>query len=181
MPWTSTLPDDTSLDNRMKQLADGDRYAFRPVFELLWGPTLRLCRGMLKNETDAADGAQQAMIKILERASDYDPSRPALPWAMAIAVWECRTIQRARSRLRESPDDAAPESAGATSEADFVTRQLCAAVMAAMGELSQADQDVLRATYWDCAAAVSGAALRKRRERAIDRLRKAFRRLYGLG
>jgi RNA polymerase sigma-70 factor (ECF subfamily) len=165
----------------MKKLADGDRSAFRPVFELLLEPTLRLCQGMLKNEADSADAAQLAMTKILERASDYDPARPALPWALAIAGWECRTIQRARSRRRETLEDVGPEAADGVTEDDFITRQLSAAAVAAMGELTQADQDVLRATFWDCAADVSGATLRKRRERAIQRLQKAFRRLYGLG
>jgi RNA polymerase sigma-70 factor (ECF subfamily) len=165
----------------MKQLADGDRAAFRPVFELLWGPVVSFCRGVLRNEGDAADGAQQAMTKIFERASDYDPTRPALPWALAIAGWECRTIQRRRVRRREVPEDAAPEpSQGASSEDEAAQRELYAGALAAMGALSQEDQDVLRATYWEIAASVSGATLRKRRERALARLRKAFRRLYGL-
>jgi RNA polymerase sigma-70 factor (ECF subfamily) len=175
------LAETAILDDLMKRLADGDRSAFRPVFERLWGPTLRLCQGMLDNEADAADGAQAAMAKILERASDYDPARPALPWAMAIAAWECRTILRTRSRRREIPDDVTLEAASSASEDDFIRGQLSAAAVTAMGELSQADQDVLRATYWDCAAEVSGATLRKRRERALERLQKAFRRLYGLG
>lgn len=175
------MAENASLDDLMKQLADGDRSSFRPVFELLWSPVLRLCRGMLKNEADAADGAQQAMTKILERASDYDPARPAMPWAMAIAGWECRTIIRARTRRRESPEESVPEAGGTESEDDFATRELCAAAMNAMGELSPADKDVLEATYWGCEAAVKGATLRKRRERAIGRLREAFRRLYGLG
>jgi len=174
------LPELSKLDDLMKQLADGDRSAFRPVFDLLWGPTLRLCRGMLMNEADAADGAQQAMTKILERASDYDPARPALPWALAIAGWECRTLKRARSRRRETQEDEGPEVTGGAAENDFITRQLSAAAVMAMGELTQADQDVLRATYWDGAAEVSGATLRKRRKRALERLQKVFRRLYGL-
>ncbi len=175
------MRENSELDNLMKRLADGDRSAFRPVFELLWGPTLRVCQAMLANEADAADGAQQAITKILERTSEYDPSRPALPWALAIAGWECRTMQRARSRRRETPENLAPEAADGVTEDELITRQLSAAAVTAMGELSQADQDVLRATYWECASEVSGATLRKRRERALERLRKAFRRLYGLG
>ena len=175
------MAENQSLDDLMKQLADGDRSVFRPVFELLWGPILRLCRSVLKNDADGADAAQQAMTKILERASDYDPARPALPWALAIAAWECRTLRRQRLRRREVPEEAGPEPASHGSEEDFVARELGGAATAAMGELSDADQDTLRATYWDSAAAVSGAALRKRRERALDRLRKAFRRLYGIG
>jgi RNA polymerase sigma-70 factor (ECF subfamily) len=54
------------------------------------------------------------------------------------------------------------------------------AAIAALGELSEADRETLIATFWDEAASVSGATLRKRRERALDRLKKTFRRLYGL-
>ena len=55
-----------------------------------------------------------------------------------------------------------------------------ATAIAALGELSEADRETLIATFWDEAASVSGATLRKRRERALDRLRKTFGRLYGL-
>jgi RNA polymerase sigma-70 factor (ECF subfamily) len=134
---------------------------------------------LLKNDADAADAAQEAMQKILERASDYDRSRPAMPWAMAIAGWECRTLARKHVRRREV-DDARHEQSGEHPEDEFVQRNLAAAAIAALGELSEADRETLIATFWDEAASVSGATLRKRRERALDRLKKTFRRLYGL-
>lgn len=168
------------IDALMARLADGDRSVFSLVFERLWSPTLRLCMTLLKNEADASDAAQQAMIKILQRASSYDRSRRALPWALAIAAWECRTLQRKRFRRRELPEDAASEPAEVGAEDELVRRDLTRAAVAAMGELSEADREALVATFWDEAAAVSGATLRKRRERAIDRLRGAFRRLYGV-
>ncbi|HRI06788.1 MAG TPA: sigma-70 family RNA polymerase sigma factor [Nannocystaceae bacterium] len=168
-----------TLDALMARLADGDRAVFARVFELLWGPIHRLCITLLKNDADAADAAQEAMQKILERASDYDKSRPAMPWAMAIAGWECRTLSRKRGRRREV-DEADHEQAGEHPEDEVVQRNLAAAAIAALGELSAADRETLIATFWDEAASVSGATLRKRRERALDRLKKTFRRLYGL-
>jgi hypothetical protein len=72
----TALPDE-SLDASLARLARGDRSAFTTVFRELWPRTLRLCTGILKNEADAADAAQQALSKILERASEYDPERPA--------------------------------------------------------------------------------------------------------
>lgn len=171
--------DANPLDALMARLADGDRAVFAGVFELLWGPIQRLCITLLKNDADAADAAQEAMQKILERASDYDKSRPAMPWAMAIAAWECRTVLRKRTRRREV-DDTGPDRAGEHQEEEFVQRNLTSAALAALGELSQADRETLIATFWDEAASVSGATLRKRRERALDRIRKTFRRLYGL-
>ncbi|MEN9578314.1 MAG: hypothetical protein RJA70_1323 [Pseudomonadota bacterium] len=168
-----------TLDALMARLADGDRAVFDRVFELLWGPVHRLCITLLKNDADAADAAQEAMQKILDRVSDYDRSRPARPWAMAIAAWECRTLSRKHARRREV-DGAEHDRAGEHQEESVIQRNLTAAAIATLGELSEADRETLIATFWDEAASVSGATLRKRRERALDRLRKAFRRLYGL-
>jgi len=170
-----------SLDQLVARLAEGDRGAFTAVFRALWTPTLKLCSGMLKNEADAADAAQQAMQKVLERASDYDPQRPALPWALAIAAWECRTILRKRSRRKEVSDEAAPETAAEDVPAEMEQRLLVQNALVAVGELSEGDRETLVATFWDQAGDVSGATLRKRRERAVKRLRDAFRRLYGIG
>lgn len=167
------------LDSLLAQLADGDRAAFTPVFRILWHPVLRLCASMLKNDADAADAAQLALEKVLTRCGDYDRARPALPWALAIAAWECRTFARKRTRRRERPEDEAPDlSAG--SEEELAQRELMQAAVAALGELSAQDREALVATYWEEATNVGGATLRKRRERALKRLRQTFRRLYGL-
>jgi RNA polymerase sigma-70 factor (ECF subfamily) len=172
---------DSGLDGLVAKLADGDRAAFAPMFRLLWPPALRLCRSMLKNDADAADAAQQAMEKILERASGYDRTRAALPWAMAITAWECRTIIRKRSRRREVGSDLAPETAAEGADVELEQRQLLQSALDALGELSQADRETLLATFNDEAASVTGATFRKRRERALKRLRSAFRSIYGLG
>ncbi len=180
-PGVETMPvHDEHLDAMMARLADGDRAVFARVFQLLWEPIHRLCTNLLRNEADAADAAQDAMQKILERASDYDRKRPAMPWAMAIAGWECRTLMRKRGRRREvAVHDAGPRM-GSNAEEERVQSNLTEAALAALGELSTADRETLVATFWDEATSVSGATLRKRRERAIDRLRNTFRRLYGL-
>jgi len=174
------LAHEDDLEALLARLADGDRSVFSVVFEQLWLPMNRFCMSMLKHEADAADAAQQAMTKIFERASDYDPKRPAMPWALAIAAWECRTLQRKRFRRRESPEDAAAEPADERAEADLIRRDLTQAALTAMSELPETDRETLLATFLDEATSVGGATLRKRRERAIDRLRTSFRRLYGL-
>ena len=168
----------------MARLADGDRAAFTPVFQALWPKVHRLCLRLLHSDADADDAAQQAMEKILSRASEYDPHRAALPWALGIAGWECRTLRRRRYRRRESPDHALPEPPAEQPGADeaLAERDLVHAAMDALGTLSPSDQDTLLATYFDKSAqpSVAGATLRKRRERALTRLRAAFRRLYAI-
>jgi RNA polymerase sigma-70 factor (ECF subfamily) len=171
---------DETLDASMARLARGDRSAFTSVFQALWPRTLRLCTGILKHDADAADAAQQALAKILERASAYDPKRPALPWALGIASWECRSTLKRRLRRREVAADESALGANSEPEGDAVDRQLVEAAVTALGTLSEADKETLLATFWEEAASVGGPTLRKRRERALGRLRAAFRRLYGL-
>jgi len=172
---------DRELDALMARLAEGDRSVFDEVFRRLWPPTLRLCVSLMRHDADGADAAQLAMVKILERAADYDRARPALPWALAIAAWECRTLRRWRQRRHETPVDEAERIEGSGGEQELVNHDLTRAALASLGELSELDRDTLLSTFWDEGGASSGATLRKRRERALGRLRSTFRRLYGIG
>jgi RNA polymerase sigma-70 factor, ECF subfamily len=167
------------LDLLIGRLADGDRRAFAPSFELLWPRVRALCFSILRHPQDADDAAQEAMQKILTRASDYDRARPALPWALAIAAWESRTIARRVQRRREVDTQglAAIES-GAGADDELARRELNAAVTSAMHELSAEDRAALVGAFWEEARESASPALRKRRQRALARLRAAFRRLY---
>jgi len=143
------------LDELIARLADGDRSAFTPAFRLLWPPALRLCRSMLKNDADAADAAQQAMQKILERASEYDRGRAALPGALAITSWECRSLLRKRSRRHEVGADLAQERPSTEPTLMLERRELVQAAMQVLGELSTTDRETLIATFQNEASASS--------------------------
>lgn len=65
-------------------------------------------------------------------------------------------------------------------EPDVVSRDLLRAAVVALGELTELDRNTLLSTFWDEDTSVSGPTMRKRRERALVRLRGTFRRLYGL-
>ena len=171
------------IDHLMARLAEGDRDAFPGVFREVWPKVRALCVSLLRNTEDAEDAAQQAMEKVLTRASDYDRTRPALAWALAIAAWECRTVARWRKRRREVADgevggalDASDRRA--TTEEEFIRNELQAAAVAALGQLSEYDRSALVMAYWEEARSGTPAS-RKRRQRAVERLRVAFRRLYG--
>ena len=177
----TALPD-SRLDALVLRLADGDRSAFASVFEQLWPPISRLCRSLLRNDADAADAAQEAMEKIFNRAHQYEATRPALPWALAIAAWECRTILRRRSRRHEEPEVLESGRLGAPVcdvEEEFARRELVRVAVLAMGELADGDREALMATFWEESASVAGATLRKRRERALGRLKATLKRIYG--
>lgn len=64
-------------------------------------------------------------------------------------------------------------------EEEFARRELVHLPVEAMRELSDADREVLLATFGEESASVHGATLRKRLERALTRLKTTVERLYG--
>jgi RNA polymerase sigma-70 factor (ECF subfamily) len=168
-----------NLNQWIARLADGDRSAFTPAFEALWPRVRALCLSLLKHPEDADDAAQEAMQKILTRAADYDRSRSALPWALAIAAWECRTTRRRVQRRREvGAEGLASLADGSATEEDFMRREFTNAALDALKGLSEADRATVVGAFWEEAQGAASPALRKRRQRAMDRFRTAFRRIY---
>jgi len=171
------------LNESMIRLADGDRAAFDPVYSALWPAVTAFCRRMLGVGADAEDAAQQALLKVFDQASTFDPQGDALTWALTLAAWECRTARRRRGRAREAPPDEAAAFAaeGRSPEEEAIARDMEEAAREALGTLSEVDRATLCATVLGEAPdpAVAGATLRKRRERAFTRLREVWRRIYG--
>ncbi|HEX8951008.1 MAG TPA: sigma factor, partial [Polyangia bacterium] len=91
----------TELQRCLSRLADGDRAAFRPVFDLAWPCAREVAARMMRQEADADDAAQAALLKLFERASEFDPARDALAWIVGIVSYECLTLRRKRTRRRE--------------------------------------------------------------------------------
>jgi RNA polymerase sigma-70 factor (ECF subfamily) len=141
------------------------------------------CSSILPNTADREDAVQAALIKVFERAADFDPRREALPWAVAIALYECRTVRRSRQRRKEDPPpderipdgEMGPEGSLMRAELEAALRDLRAelrpedavAIAAAIGEIERPN-DVKKAT------------MRKRIERALGRLRTAWRTKHGV-
>jgi RNA polymerase sigma-70 factor (ECF subfamily) len=175
--------DRLELQRCLARLADGDRAAFRPVFELAWPRVRQLAARLLPDGGEAEDAAQLALIKVFERAGEYDRGRDALAWIVAIAGWECLTLRRKRLRRREAAGEvlaglAAPE---ADAETQLVAAELEAAAVAVLGQLRAEDRVTLRqALFGEGERGVKPATFRKRMERALGRLRAAWRD-HGIG
>src|SRR5688500_8397601 len=82
-------------------LADGDRAAFSPLYASLWPRVRAFCRRTLGSEADGDDAAQEALVKVFERAVEFDRERDAVSWALGIAAWQYRTHRRRRRRRGE--------------------------------------------------------------------------------
>lgn len=170
----------SELQGLMSRLADGDRSAFPLVFEILW-PAIRALTGRHLPAADAEDAAQEALLRIFRRAAEFDARRSALAWALGIARWEIRTTRAKRRRRREDPIAGAyPVAAGeATPEEALLDRDAERMLREALGTLSPADLETLRLYRKGERAAVAAATFRKRVERALGRLRSAWRMTHG--
>jgi RNA polymerase sigma-70 factor (ECF subfamily) len=163
-------------------LAAGDRTAFDPLYSMLSPRVRAFCRRAMGNDADGDDVAQDALLKVFERASEFDPERDAMTFALGVAAWECRSHRRRVVRRRESPPGEDQAAGGETPEAVLAARELEAAAVLVLGELSAVDvQTIVAAVTGEASlrGGVEPAAFRKRLERAMGRLRVAWRSRYG--
>ena len=173
-----------AVHDAMVRLADGDRGAFDLLLDQLWPVVLSLARvrGVAQG-ADAEDIAQDVFMKICARIADFDRARDGLSWAFGIASYEILTHRRRRQRRREV--DGAPAlrevaDPAASTEELLVRRELLTALEQAAGALSDDDRRLLGLQPAPAGEpGVPAATLRKRRQRALDRLRVVWRGLNG--
>lgn len=164
------------IHGAMVRLADGDREAFAAVFEGLWPELRRFTSRALLAHPDAEDVAQQALLKVFARISDFDTARDGVAWAFGIAAFEIRTLRRKLDRRRETAaDDLDRRADGQTPEETVIDADLRQALREVFGELSEPER---RTLLGDGSPGVSPAAWRKRRQRALERLRGLWRRRH---
>jgi RNA polymerase sigma-70 factor (ECF subfamily) len=173
-----------AVHDAMVRLADGDRGAFDLLLDELWPVILSLARvrGVAAG-ADAEDVAQEVFLKLCARIADFDRARDGLSWALGIASYEILTHRRRRQRRREVDGASAlGETAdGASSaEEELVRRELLVALEQATGSLSEEHRRALGLEAApEASHAPPAATLRKRRQRALDRLRLVWRGLHG--
>ena len=161
------------LRARLTELADGDRAAFDDVYERVW-PLVRGFVARHLRSGDAEDVAQEALLRVFSRASEFDRSRDALAWILGIAAWEIRTSRtRERRRREESLDeDQHDRDAEAPSpEETAVRRERDRLVGQALAALGPSDAATLQSYMTSEHPAVAPATFRKRVQRAVKRAR----------
>jgi RNA polymerase sigma-70 factor (ECF subfamily) len=169
----------TELNTLIRRYADGERPAFGPLFDRLWPALLAFTTRTLASRADGEDAAQQAILKVFSRIVDFDRARDGLSWALAIAACEVMTIRKQRARRREGGEVPLTTAAEAPSQEESAMRaELRAALQEVLGGLSPQDQQALAYVFGDAAPATDETG-RKRRFRALERLRAAWRRAHG--
>lgn len=177
-------PAHAELETLLVRLASGERSAFQPAFATLWPLLRRFCTRLLADEADGDDAAQQALLKVFARVREYDPARAALPWILTLATNECRTLRKKRTRRREVGSEQMErlDERHPSPELALIGHDLEKALAEVFAELRPEDVHTL-------ALAVSAdhgerppipaATFRKRVERAMERLRLAWRAKHG--
>ena len=166
----------------MVALARGDRSAFHPVFEGLWPVLRRFCRRVLRDEPLAEDAAQGALMKLLFHATDFRSDADVVAWALGIAAFECRSLRNHRARRAEHPGhpelDIAPLDQPSPEEA-AIDAELGAELRAVMRTLRPLDRETLERVVGLAPPVRRDPVFRKRLQRALSRLRLAWRHAHG--
>ncbi len=133
---------------------NGNRLAARTLVtrhhDSIYGLALR----MLRNREDAAEVAQEAMVRALTNLDRYDPSRPFAPWINRIARNLCIDKYRRRrptSTLNEEITAARPEgrpSIGRPADEVAHANQLNLAIDDAMAGLSDMYREIIELYHY---------------------------------
>jgi RNA polymerase sigma factor (sigma-70 family) len=163
---------EAELDQLMGQLARGDRSAFEPLYLALRPRAVRLARARL-GESDANDVAQNALLKIFSRASDFTPGRPCLPWFYAIVANEIQSSRRHHARLTDLDEVPQNKAIGEDdAETQLATRELERALDLAIEELDHDGAQAINAVLGRAPLpTLTAATFRKRVSRAYAKLR----------
>lgn len=167
----------------MTAAADGDRAAIDPLFHALWPLALAYATRMLGGDrATAEDCAQDALVALFGQLERFDRARDALTWALTHVTWQCGSARRRRTRRAEAPATHAPEASRDGRELSE-ERDLVRAALAEIATLEPRDIEVIAAALCDdddaVRATLAPATFRKRLERALTRLRTAWRSRHG--
>ena len=158
----------------MARLARGERAEFDPVYRELLPRARGVARRLVAADV-ADDVAQAALLAVFERASEFTPGRPCLPWFYAVVANQLRTTTRRlhRAAARATSEENARRVAGDDDpESLLVERELRRALEVACAELDAGSAEAIAAMLGDAPVpSIAPATFRKRVSRAVARLR----------
>ncbi|HKY34583.1 MAG TPA: sigma-70 family RNA polymerase sigma factor [Polyangiaceae bacterium] len=170
-----------AIHDAILRLADGDRSAMPQLVADLWPVLLAFAKRGLRDQQDAEDVAQEVFLRICARVSEFDRTRDGVSWAFGIAAFEVMTQRRRLQRRRESYSTSGVAEGGETegsAEDDALRAELRVRLTEALGQLSP--EELANLGLGEATHAVAAIpAMRKRRQRALERLRIVWRRIYG--
>lgn len=173
-----TPGDKEHANHALRRLQSGDRSAAETLFRLLWPVVSALTRRMLHDQAQAQDVAQESILKLFAQAGQFRQDGDALAWALAITGWECRSELRRQGRQRVAPPLAPSPNEVPSPDGLLEAEHLRAELRQALDSLSDADRQVIESLLDGTYPPQADAAHRKRKQRALERLRRTWRALY---
>lgn len=176
------LTTDNDAQERLLAARAGDPAAREWLVRTHTPAVYRFCLRMLRDEQDAADVAQETMLRVLRNLERYDPERPFTTWMFAIA--RNASIDETRRRRKEGPPPELEPADPGPSPAELTSRTLRARRLeSALAELSPMYREVLVLYHFEHLkyqeiADTLGIPLGTVMNR-IFRARRALRALYG--
>ena len=171
------------LSRLLLRLADGNRTAFDPIYEMTLPIVHRFAAKMISNKSEADDIAQTALMKVFSRCAEFRRDGDALSWILGITAFECRTARQKVKRRKEEfgQEDSLDQKAdlSATAEEKLITKNLEDAIQEALSGLSFEDQETIRISIHEMERPnIPATTFRKRLERALGRLKDTWRDKY---
>ena len=100
----------------IEQVLRGDREAYAELVRAHQAKILRLCAGVLGNESEAEDAAQDVFFKAYRSLASFRKESAFSTWLYRIATNHCRDLLRKRSRQKAESIEKMLEESGAAAE-----------------------------------------------------------------
>lgn len=167
------------LDSALTRLAAGDRSAFEQAFALVSPALSQFVGKAMAGHPEREDAVQNTLVRVFGRVSDYRPGTNALAWVLTLAAFEVATLRKRTSRdsgrYGGGSEALAVLSALDDIENAALEREAVQRLGAVVRQLDPGDQRVLLSPD----VGPKAPRERKRKQRALDRLKSLWRTLNG--
>ncbi|WP_242837297.1 RNA polymerase sigma factor [Alkaliphilus transvaalensis] len=94
----TTLKGGDIVKELVSRIKDGDKKAFKALYDQYADYAIRVATVITRNKTYAADAVQETFIRIYKNIDSFDESKPFEPWLYRILVNECNRLLKNQSK-----------------------------------------------------------------------------------
>ncbi|OXS55566.1 hypothetical protein B1A99_22875 [Cohnella sp. CIP 111063] len=88
------------MDNRLiERILQGDRNAFRSLYDEYFDYAMRTAKLVTKNGEWAKDAVQETFLRVYRNVWQYDGSKPFKPWFYCILLRECYRVMEREKKV----------------------------------------------------------------------------------
>lgn len=109
------------LEELVIRFKDGDKEAFREIYEKTSRYVYFTCIGFLKNEQDAADVSQEVYLTVMQQIDSLEDTAKFIPWINRITVNKCRNYLAKKSPVLMEEEEL--EECQAETEEEFLPEE----------------------------------------------------------